>query len=174
MVSQLEALRDHAASSGMKIIEEFTDEGYSGLRLDRPGLDRMRDLAEQRGFDVLLTCGADRLARNFALQVLILEELERCGVRTIFLDQGPADDCLWKLREITGAAAHFEQAQGTERARRDGPAAHAETQESEAVVVGKNFDGRSCFPACRTNSSVDALSPGSGQRDFHSCKQGVE
>src|SRR5205809_194997 len=48
-MSQLEALRDHAASSGMKIVEEFTDEGYSGLRLDRPGLERMRDLAERRG-----------------------------------------------------------------------------------------------------------------------------
>ena len=87
-MSQLEALRDHAASSGMKIVEEFTDEGYSGLRLDRPGLDRMRDLAERRGFDVLLTWGPDRLARSFALQVLIIEELERRGVRTIFLDRG--------------------------------------------------------------------------------------
>ena len=36
MVSQLQALRDHAASNGMKIIGEFTDEGSSGLRLDRP------------------------------------------------------------------------------------------------------------------------------------------
>ena len=103
--SQLETLRDHAASSGMKIIGEFTDEGYSGLRLDRPGLDRMRDLAECRGFDVLLTCGPDRLARNIALQVLIVEELERCAVRAIFLDGGTADDGFSMLREITGAAA---------------------------------------------------------------------
>src|SRR5207247_8631752 len=93
-MSQLEALRDHAASSGMKIVEEFTDEGYSGLRLDRPGLDRMRDLAERRGFDVLLTWGTDRLARRFALQVLIIEELERRGVRTIFLERGPEADAL--------------------------------------------------------------------------------
>ena len=49
MVSQLQALRDHAASRGMKIVGEFTDEGYSGLRLDRPGLERMRDLAQQGG-----------------------------------------------------------------------------------------------------------------------------
>ncbi len=40
IVSQLEALRDHAASNGMKIIEQFTDEGYSGLRLDRPVPER--------------------------------------------------------------------------------------------------------------------------------------
>src|SRR2546425_680570 len=83
-VSQLEALRDHAASHGMKIIREFTDEGSSGLRLDRPGLEGMRDLAEQRGFDVLLSCGPDRLSRNPALRVLLIEELERYGIRTLF------------------------------------------------------------------------------------------
>ena len=48
--------------------QAFTDEGYSGARLDRPALDRMRDLAERRGFDVLLTLCADRLARKFVLQ----------------------------------------------------------------------------------------------------------
>ena len=149
-MSQLEALRDHAASSGMKIVEEFTDEGYSGLRLDRPGLDRIRDLAERRGFDVLLTRGPDRLARNFALQALIIEELERCGVRTVFLDREPADDPLSKRHEITGAVGEFEQAKLTET---DRPA---------------------CFPAREGNFSVDAPSPGSGRRDFHSSTQGGE
>src|SRR5207247_9909337 len=89
-MSQLEALRDHAASSGMKIVEEFTDEGYSGLRLDRPGLDRIRDLAERRGFDVLLAGSTDRLARKFALQAFIMEELERCGVKTVFEEREAA------------------------------------------------------------------------------------
>src|SRR5947208_1908760 len=117
-MSQLEALRDHAASSGMKIIEEFTDEGYSGLRLDRPGLDRMRDLAERRGFDVLLTWGPNRLAQSFPLQVLIIEELERCGVRTIFLERGTGADPLSKWHEITEATAEFEQAKLAERDRR--------------------------------------------------------
>ena len=37
--SQLEALRAYAAKNGMSIVEEFTDEGYSGARLDRPALD---------------------------------------------------------------------------------------------------------------------------------------
>jgi len=102
----------------MKIIEEFTDEGYSGLRLDRPGLDRMRDLAERRGFDVLLTWGPNRLAQSFPLQVLIIEELERCGVRTIFLERGTGADPLSKWHEITEATAEFEQAKLAERDRR--------------------------------------------------------
>src|SRR5215831_19186012 len=90
--SQLEALRNYAAQNGMEIVEEFTDEGYSGARLDRPALDRMRDLAERRGFEVLLTYCTDRLARKFVLQALILEELERFGVKAIFLEGGAVDD----------------------------------------------------------------------------------
>ena len=200
IVSQLEALRDHATCSGMEIIEEFTDEGYSGLRLDRPGLDRMRGLAEHRGFDVLLTCGPDRLARSFALQVLIIEELQRCGVRTIFLDRGPAGEPVSTLREITAAVAELEQSKVIERDRHgnrhgaccqemvspelpfgyghipghDSTASHVEIRESEAAVIRKIFDARSCLPARERNASVDAASRGSGRRGFLSSKQGVE
>ncbi len=110
IVSQLKALRDYAVRSGMEIVEEFRDEGYSGLRLDRPGLDGLRDLAERRGFEVLLTCCPDRVARDFVLQVRILEELERFGVRRIFLEGDAADDQLWKLaRPITEATAGSER-----------------------------------------------------------------
>jgi site-specific DNA recombinase len=165
--SQLEALRVYAAKNGMEVVEEFTDEGYSGARLDRPALDRMRDLAERRGFEVLLTYCTDRLARKFVLQALILDELERFGVKTIFLEGGAADDPLSKLmHQITGAVAEFERAKITERyrrgklyrarcgeivspdvpfgyvkiPRRDGVPAHAEIQEAEAVIVRRIFD----------------------------------
>src|SRR5215831_13093146 len=111
--SQLEALRAYVAQNQMQLVEEFTDEGYSGARLDRPALDRMRDLAEQGGFDVLLTYCADRLARKFVLQALILDG------KVIFLEGGAADDPLSKLmHHITGAVAEFERAKITERYRR--------------------------------------------------------
>jgi Resolvase, N terminal domain len=44
--SQLEALRVAARADGHEVIEEFVDDGYSGARLDRPGLDRLRDAAQ--------------------------------------------------------------------------------------------------------------------------------
>jgi site-specific DNA recombinase len=109
--SQLEALREYAVKSGMEIIGGVTEEGYRGLRLDRPGLDRMRDLAKRQGFDVLLTYCPDRLARDSVLQVLILDELERFGVRTIFLEGSAADDPLSKLkRQVTEAMVEPERA----------------------------------------------------------------
>src|SRR2546428_13872205 len=79
----------------------------------------MRDLAEPRGFEVLLTYCTDRLARKFVLQALILYELERFGVKTVFLEGGAADDPLSKLmHQITGAVAAFERAKITESYRR--------------------------------------------------------
>jgi site-specific DNA recombinase len=165
--SQLEALRGYAANNGMELIEEFTDEGYSGARLDRPALDRMRDLAERGGFDVLLTYCTDRLARKFVLQALILEELERFGVKAIFFEGGAVDDPLSKLmHQITGAVAEFERAKISERyrrgklyrarhgeivspdvpfgfkkiPRRDGVPAHVEIDETEAAVVRRIFE----------------------------------
>src|SRR5260370_11503231 len=44
--SQLEVLRARIRSEGHELVAEFCDDGYSGARLDRPGLDMMRDQAE--------------------------------------------------------------------------------------------------------------------------------
>lgn len=44
--SQLEALRARVRAAGDELMAEFVDDGYSGARLDRPGLDTLRDAAE--------------------------------------------------------------------------------------------------------------------------------
>jgi site-specific DNA recombinase len=88
ILSQSATLRSYAAKNGAEVVEEFTDDGYSGLRLDRPGLERMRRLAAQGGFDVLLTSGPDRLARKHELLAVILEELKGLGIKTVFVDDG--------------------------------------------------------------------------------------
>ena len=54
--SQLEALRAAAEADGDEVIEEFVDDGYSGARLDRPALDRLRDAAEAGVLDGVLCC----------------------------------------------------------------------------------------------------------------------
>jgi site-specific DNA recombinase len=55
--SQLDALRAAAKSDGHQVVAEFVDDGYSGARLDRPALDRLRDAAEASVLDgVLCLC----------------------------------------------------------------------------------------------------------------------
>ena len=61
--SQLEALRTRATQDGHHVVAEFLDDGYSGTRLDRPGLDALRDGAEAGQFDLVLCLTPDRLAR---------------------------------------------------------------------------------------------------------------
>jgi site-specific DNA recombinase len=44
--SQLEVLRHQVTAEGETLAGEYIDDGYSGARLDRPGLDALRDTAE--------------------------------------------------------------------------------------------------------------------------------
>ena len=118
--SQLEALRTAAAAEAHEVIEEFVDDGYSGARLDRPALDRLRDTAETGVLDGVLCLCVDRLARAYAYQVLILEELQRFGVTVQFLE-GPApsdDPQATLLIQMQGVIAEYEKAKIAERYRR--------------------------------------------------------
>jgi site-specific DNA recombinase len=119
VASQLELLREAARKEGQRVVEEFVDEGYSGAR-HRPALDRLRDAAEAGAFDCVVCLAADRLARSYAYQVLILEELERFGVEVRFLD-GPApsaDPQATLLVQVQGVIAEYERAKIAERYRR--------------------------------------------------------
>src|ERR1035441_8055802 len=90
--SQLEVLRARVASEGHELVGEFCDDGWSGARLDRPGLDALRDQAEAGRFEAVWCLSPDRLARAYVYQVLVLDELERLGVRVVFADAPAMDD----------------------------------------------------------------------------------
>ena len=119
--SQLAALREHAAQSRLEVPEDwvFADEGHSGATLIRPGLEALRDLAAQGCLDVVLVHSPDRLARKFAYQALLIEELARCGTRVEFV-KGPRGDSPEDqlLVQFQGMFAEYEKAQLAERYRR--------------------------------------------------------
>jgi site-specific DNA recombinase len=97
----------------------FRDDGYSGARLDRPGLDALRDHAARAAFDVVLVTAPDRLARNFVHQMVIMEELGRRGVRVVFCDRPWSDDPHEQLvTQIRGAVAEYERTLIADRMRR--------------------------------------------------------
>ena len=119
--SQLSALREHAATSRLEVPEDwvFADDGHSGATLVRPALEALRDLAAQGCLDVVLVYSPDRLARKFAYQALLIEELARCGTRVEFV-QGPRGDSPEDqlLIQFQGMFAEYEKAQLMERYRR--------------------------------------------------------
>ncbi len=58
--SQLEALRDHAKTHKLTGIDECLDDGFSGIDLNRPGLDHLRDLAQEEQIEAVLVLSPDR------------------------------------------------------------------------------------------------------------------
>jgi len=120
IASQRAALRQAAREQGWQVIEEFVDDGHSGARLDRPALDRLRDAVQAGLIEMVVCLAADRLARAYAYQVLILEEFERFGVQVRFLE-GPApsqDPQANLLLQMQGVIAEYERAKIAERYRR--------------------------------------------------------
>jgi DNA invertase Pin-like site-specific DNA recombinase len=166
--SQLEALRRKMTELGHNIVQEYTDDGYSGARLDRPGLDALRDAAEAGVFEQAWCLTPDRLARSYAYQIVVTDELTRHGVQVCYLDAPPlADDpAATLLVQVQGVIAEYERAKIAERNRRGrlfrarageivyrlvpygyrrlprGPAgpSHLEVYEAEAIVVRRIFD----------------------------------
>jgi site-specific DNA recombinase len=121
IASQTAALIGFARSRGYQVPTDwvFEDEGYSGASLVRPGLERVRDLAAEGQIEAVLVYAPDRLSRKYAYQILLIEELARHGVDTVFM-QAPqaatAEDQL--LVQFQGMIAEYERAQILERSRR--------------------------------------------------------
>src|SRR5512134_296352 len=109
--SQLAGLRELAGERGLLVSDEliFEDEGVSGATLVRPALERLRDRVAEGAFEVLLCHAPDRLARRYAYQVLLLEELQRVGVEVCFAKEPergatPEDEL---LRQFQGMIAEY-------------------------------------------------------------------
>src|SRR5215211_5908765 len=69
-----------------EVLEVVRDEGHSGAYLERPGLDRVRDLVEAGGVSLVVAQDADRITREPSHRALLDEEFERFGTRLIALD----------------------------------------------------------------------------------------
>jgi site-specific DNA recombinase len=119
--SQLATLAEKVKADGgiLQPDLQFIDEGYSGATLMRPALERLRDLAAAGGIDRLYIHSPDRLARKYAYQVLLLDELQKAGVEIVFLNRAlgdsPEDDL---LLQVQGMVAEYERAKILERSRR--------------------------------------------------------
>ncbi|HEX8799547.1 MAG TPA: recombinase family protein [Terriglobales bacterium] len=190
IASQVAALMQFAEANGYLVPPEwqFQDNGYSGATLVRPGLEALRDLAAAGEIQTVLIYSPDRLSRKYAYQVLLAEELARCGVELIFLrapSGATAEDQL--LVQFQGMIAEYERAQIAERSRRgkrhrarqgsinvlsgapygyryvkktDTSAAYYEVVESEAEVVRLIFDAYT-----RQNLSIGAIAGLLNQRE---------
>ena len=120
--SQVAAIEGYAQAQGYRLLPEyyFLDQAVSGAQLIRPALERLRDQAAEGIFEVVLCLSPDRLARQYAHQWVLLDELQRAGVKVVFINQPPVEDNPQGqlLLGIQGLFAEYERAMITERLRR--------------------------------------------------------
>jgi site-specific DNA recombinase len=118
---QVAALRERVTADGLTVSEAmpFLDEGESGAPLVRPALERLRDVLAAGRVDRLSVHSPDRLARQEAYQVWLVDELRHAGVEVICVNRAlghsPEDDL---LLPVQGMMAASERAKILERHRR--------------------------------------------------------
>jgi len=140
IASQTAALIAFAREQQFEVPPEwvFEDDGYSGASLIRPGLERVRDLAAEGLIQAILVYAPDRLSRRYAHQILLIEELARAGVETLFVraprGSTPEDELLVQFQ---GMIAEYERAQILERSRRG--KRHRARQGEVSVLSGAPF-----------------------------------
>ena len=143
IASQVADLRQRIADDGCALEDEacFLDDGVSGTTLLRPALERLRDQMANGVLDRLYVHSPDRLARKYAHQALLVDEIARAGVELVFLNRplgkSPEDDL---LLQVQGVIAEYERAKIAERSRRG--KLHGARQGSVNVLAGAPYGYR--------------------------------
>lgn len=119
--SQVDELLRFAQEHDCFVPEEyiFKDDGYSGAVLIRPGLEKVRDLSAEGQIQVILIYSPDRLSRNYAYQVVLMDEFAAYGTEVLFINSPKADtpeEAL--LLQFQGMISEYERAIIKERCRR--------------------------------------------------------
>ena len=86
--SQLEACEKIAQERDYEVpLELIVLETYSGLSLDRPKLNELREWVRDKQVDVVIAYTLDRLSRDPVHFIILQEELERVGVELILVTE---------------------------------------------------------------------------------------
>lgn len=115
---QLQMGRDYALEKGYQIVNELaeSDKGVSGASIDLPQLNKIRDLAANGAFDVLIVRELDRLSRNLAKQLIVEQELKSHGVEIEYVLADYEDSPEGRLnKHIRATIAEYEREKIKER-----------------------------------------------------------
>lgn len=109
---QLKELHQYIARRGWTLHDEYIDE-ISGAKDSRPGLLAMRGAAQRKQFDVLLVWAIDRLGRDLAQLVILLDDLRALDIAFVSYTQ-PIDVTIPSGRfsfHMLAALAQYEREQ---------------------------------------------------------------
>ncbi len=116
--TQIEACRKYAEEHEMTVVEVFTED-YTGTLMDRPELDKLRDLLTKDTIEGVIVYDLDRLARRAVHQMLLEEEFGKAGTRVYYVVGDYADTDEGRLqKQIRASVAEYERAKILERSKR--------------------------------------------------------
>ena len=109
-----------ADARGWDVVAEYVDEGVSGAKAARPGLDRLLADARHRRFDAVVVWKLDRLARSLRHLLALKDELQERGIGLVSLRDPGFDTTSPQgqlVFQILGAVGEFERELIRERIR---------------------------------------------------------
>ncbi|QQR81586.1 MAG: recombinase family protein [Deltaproteobacteria bacterium] len=112
-------IRSYCEALGISLVQEYTDEGVSGAKASRPGLDSLLSDVRRGKVNTVIVWSLSRLGRSLKNLLGIVEELEACGVSLVSIKEG------WDLAtpsgrmifQVLGALSEWEREQIRERVR---------------------------------------------------------
>ena len=84
--TQLQAIREYALQNGIDIVREFTENGVTGAKLNRPALNELRDNVSN--VDTVIFFDPDRMSRNLVNQIILKDEFDKAGIELAFVKGG--------------------------------------------------------------------------------------
>ena len=152
LAQQIEALREYADREGYEVLAEVTDPGQSGASLERPGMDKVRDLVTAGGVSVVLAQDRDRFAREPAYHYLLKREFAEYGTKLKALNDRGDESPEGELTDgILDQLAKYERAKTTERTRRG----RLRRAREGKIIGGHTPDYGFRYNAARDNYMVD-------------------
>lgn len=86
-------LEQYCSQQGWEVVAVYQDDGFTGLNMNRPDLQRMLKAIERKQIDLVITKDLSRLGRNYLQTGQLLEEFfPRHGVRYIALNDSVDSD----------------------------------------------------------------------------------
>ncbi len=82
--NQRDMLTEYCKSNGWQIVGVYQDDGFTGLNMERPDMQRLLEDIRKHKIDLLLTKDASRIGRNYLETGYLMEDFfPRHGVRYI-------------------------------------------------------------------------------------------
>lgn len=116
--SQLSACLKLSSDRGYEVKHQY-QESMSGLNIDRPKLNELRELARNKKIDVIICYALDRLSRDPVHLILFQDEFEKNNIELILVTETIDSSDLGKLiLHVRGYAAKLETLKIKERTTR--------------------------------------------------------